>query len=69
VSEKSRGNKAIPGFCVLEKALSGLPEPLEWKRMQKTDPMGPTAGKLVRAVNPKWKFRNKCPEALIQAQR
>jgi hypothetical protein len=57
VSEKSPGNKAIPGFCVLEKALSGLPEPLGWKRMQKTDPVGATARILVRAVNPKWKFR------------
>jgi hypothetical protein len=57
VSEKSPGNKAIPGFCVLEKALSVLTEPLGWKRMQETDPVGATAGKLVRAVNPKWKFR------------
>jgi hypothetical protein len=57
VSEKSPGNKAIPGFCVLEKALSGLPESSEWKRMQETDPLGTTVGILIRAVNPKWKFR------------
>ena len=49
VSEQSLENKATPGFCVPETALSGLPEPLGWERMQETDPVGVTAGILARS--------------------
>ena len=57
VSEKSLENKAIPGFCVPETTLFGLPEPLGWKRMQETDPAGQLRVYWLVAVNAKRKFR------------
>ena len=57
MSEKSPEYNAIPGSCVPETALSGLPEPWGGKRMQKGMPAEAIGVHLAGCREAKWKFR------------